>query len=229
MTNEIVLRAPTPEEIAQAQLPARYESACKAIAECSQIDELKDMADKQAALASYARQARDHTLHNLAQRIQLRATRRYGELLKQTPRGDEATRYGQMGAHPPAITRTQAARDAGISKHQATQAMRVASIPESEFEEALANDTPPTVTTLAERGKTSRPPEPREAIVPADRAQVAAAYDQLRQFAAFCGTHDPARIACAPSVDGDLFRGLVDTIDNWLDKFVTRLPDEEAA
>lgn len=45
------------------------------------------------------------------------------------------------------------AREAGLSKDQQVQAVRVASVPESEFEDLIDSDTPPTVTKLAEQGK----------------------------------------------------------------------------
>ena len=40
-----------------ARLPRTYEAARAALAECQQLDECKDWADKAAALASYAKQA----------------------------------------------------------------------------------------------------------------------------------------------------------------------------
>ncbi len=43
-------------------------------------------------------------------------------------------------------------RAAGLSRHQVVQALRVASIPEAEFETLIEADHPPTVTALAERG-----------------------------------------------------------------------------
>jgi AbiEi antitoxin C-terminal domain len=69
--------------IANAKLPKIYESARVALAECSRIDECKDWADKAEALASYARQADDDSLRKTADRIQARAIRRCGELLKE--------------------------------------------------------------------------------------------------------------------------------------------------
>ena len=59
-----------------AQLPQRYEAARSAIAECERIDECKDWSDKAAAMASYARQAKDDSLRVMAVRIQARAERR---------------------------------------------------------------------------------------------------------------------------------------------------------
>ena len=69
--------------ISNAQLPAAYSVAKKALAECEKIDECKDWADKAAALGSYARQSKDESLFKLATRIQARAIRRCGELLKE--------------------------------------------------------------------------------------------------------------------------------------------------
>lgn len=69
--------------VGTARLPAVYESAKLALAECSRIDECKDWANKAEALASYARQADDDTLRKTADRIQARAIRRCGELLKE--------------------------------------------------------------------------------------------------------------------------------------------------
>jgi hypothetical protein len=69
--------------IANTKLPAAYTVAKRALAECGKIDECKDWADKSAALASYAKQSGDKSLFNLATRIQARAIRRCGELLKE--------------------------------------------------------------------------------------------------------------------------------------------------
>jgi hypothetical protein len=210
------------------RLPATYEAAKQALAECTRVDECKDWADKAAALASYARQRDDQTLHNLAQRIQLRAIRRIGELSKQLgieqPR-DESGRLASSGK----TAKWVVLRAAGVSTSAAHRAERVAGIPEEEFEEALSSATPPTVTALAERGTVRRALEPHASPVPADPAQVVKATALLREFAAFCGTNDPVRIACSPGVDTELARGCISTIERWLDSFVTRLPDEEAA
>lgn len=139
-----------------ARLPAVYENAKLALAECDEIDECKDWADKAQALASYARQAGDSSLHRFAERIQARAIRRCGELLKQVPQGHGA-RDGkrQDGAAPP-LTRTQVAEDAGLSERQRKTALRVASIPEAEFEAQVDSDSPPAVAQLAKQGTTIR-------------------------------------------------------------------------
>ena len=72
---------------ANAPLPEKYQEARQALAECSEIDECKDWASKARALASYARQMDDDTLLNFAKRIQARAMRRAGKLIKEFQTG----------------------------------------------------------------------------------------------------------------------------------------------
>src|SRR5262245_25428783 len=71
------------------------------------------------ALASYAKQAGDTTLRQTADRIQARAIRRCGELLRQI-RPDRGGRPAseKLGGAPPQVSRSQAARDAGMSRDQ---------------------------------------------------------------------------------------------------------------
>lgn len=210
---------------ASARLPVTYEMAQKALAECSRVDECKDWSDKAAALASYARQAKDNTLHNLALRIQARAQRRMGELLKQVPRGDSDGAnllQNRRAATVPPVTRTQVAADAGLSDRQRKTALRIASVPEPAFTAAVDSGEPPTVTELARMGTSSKPSVPEPEVRPADRASASRALGLLRDLAAFCATNDAAAIALACH-DPDAARGHVEEIDRWLDQFVTRL------
>jgi len=92
----------------RANLPRTYEAARAALAECQNIDECRDWADKAAALASYAKQAEDETLLRMAARIKARATRRAGELLKQvTPAKGGNRRSDQWEADHPLMSRTK--------------------------------------------------------------------------------------------------------------------------
>ena len=211
---------------ANAPLPVVYANAQKALAECSRIDECKSWSDKSQALASYARQAKDDSLRLMATRIQARAERRAGELLKQIPRADEATRYGKDGTVPP-VTRTQAATDAGLSERQRKTALRIASIPEPEFNAAVESPSPPTVTKLAERGIQQRPETRiyREGISPAVQTQARDAFHTLARFAAWCEAQDPESITrafCADDIAS--IQAHTRVIDAWLDRFVTNLP-----
>lgn len=136
----------------EAPLPVRYERARTEIAAAASLDECAEWTSKASALASYARQAKDDSLLAAATRIKARAIRRSGELLREIP----AKTRG--GAVPPLHSeRARAAKDAGLSRDQAKQAVRVAKVPATEFEEAIEADEPPSIEELAERGTSKKP------------------------------------------------------------------------
>jgi hypothetical protein len=92
----------------------------------------------------------------MADRIQARAIRRCGQLLREIApsaggRPPDETPETREGALP--SSRKSAADAAGLSEHRRKTALRVANVPEDEFEEAVEADDPATVTELAERGK----------------------------------------------------------------------------
>jgi hypothetical protein len=69
--------------------------------------------------------------------------RRTGELLKEIEGAKNQHDAGDpayAGAH---TSRSDAARQAGLSHHQKNTALRVASIPPAEFEAAVESDKPP--------------------------------------------------------------------------------------
>jgi len=152
------MNLPSTISVSGASLPQTYQAAQAALAQCSQVDECKDWADKAAALASYARQSEDQELERMAQRIRARAIRRAGELLKQI---EPATGYNlpnveKAGERP--FGKYDAAREAGMSPHQAKQATRIANVPERDFQEQIEADKPPTLSQLASQGTKPRKP-----------------------------------------------------------------------
>lgn len=168
----------------------------------------------------------------MADRIQGRAIARCGELLKQIPDNNR----GRPSADIPDgtvtnITRTEAAEQAGMSERQKVTALRVATFAEQqpeEFERQIESDRPPTVTQLAEQGRQSRPKPLVDLgeIAPADYARATEAQGALRRFAEYCGAHDPIRIARAfKSHEIASLRQYVSSVDAWLDRFVTNLPE----
>jgi len=142
--------------IADARLPATYESAKQALAECSRIDECQNWADKAAALASYARQARDDTLFNFAMRIKARALDRCGELLRRIPASPGGRPETKDVVDLSLSPRQQAAHDAQLSERQRKTALRINNIPLESFEALVESEKPPTATQLAEMGKKKR-------------------------------------------------------------------------
>lgn len=141
--------------IANARLPQAYEAAKQALAECESVDECKGWADKAAALASYAKQADDDELEKRAVRIRARAIRRCGELLKQFD--DRGRPTENSAVDHTNLSQRQAAEQAGITKHRQVQAVRVANVPEPQFEEQIESQKPPTISQLAMQGVKPRP------------------------------------------------------------------------
>ena len=145
-------------KIDKSNLPRTYIAARAALAECVEIDECADWADKAKALAVYAAQSKDESLSHMALRIRARAIRRCGELIADVPpqqggnRGNSAT----GPRRPNAETRTDVASAAGLSDKERKTALRVAAVPECEFEQAVESDAPPTIQKLAAMGTKKR-------------------------------------------------------------------------
>lgn len=209
-----------------AKLPATYEAAKTALATLAKVDECQDWADKAQAMASYARQANDDSLHKMAVRIQARAIRRCGELLAQVP---EATGAHLKRENSLPLSRTQVAADAGLSEHQRKTALRVANVPAESFEKQVESERPPTVSKLAEQGQKAKPRPHVDlgTIKPHDYARATQALGTLRAFAQFVATNDPVEIAAGVKPhEVKIARANIEAIDLWLDKFVTSLKEE---
>ena len=220
-------------DIDAARLPQVYLHALAALSSCSRIDECQDWADKAEALASYAKQSHDDTLRKLADRIQARAIRRAGELLKEIAPsvGGRPTKQTRTGDGT-SLTRTEAATHAGMSKRQKDTALRVASVPADEFEAAIESDNPPTVTQLATRGTQSKPsPAPWMVEMAHDQRrtgfQEATAFiGALSRLVAQCEQSPPALVASGMSQterQDTLMRWA--TVRDWFQRFTGGLDD----
>ena len=124
----------------------KYEAACRALAECKSVDEVKTWADKAAAMQAYGRMAKDKTLEVDAAEIRIRAERRLGEMLA-AQKADGGLSKGAAGAgvnqHTPAevrssVTTAPKLAEVGISKDLSSRAQKLAAVPEAEFEAELA-------------------------------------------------------------------------------------------
>ena len=215
---------------AQARLPRTYEAAREALATCQNIDECKDWADKAAALASYAKQAEDETLMKMAARIKARATRRAGELLRQIEPQHGANQNIEAGDRPKVVTRSGAAREAGMSPHQAKQAQRVAAVPAEDFEEQVEGDDPPTLTQLAQRGikpKAKAEPKPVLDLKGRDPREFNRALHFIGSFENYAREIEGQNLdAILPTLtEGERaeLRGFIDRIDAIHDRIMTRI------
>ena len=179
--------------IAHAKLPKTYEHAKTALEECSNLDECRDWAKKAEALASYAKQAGDDSLRKMADKIQARAIRRCGQLLGEIE-ANQGGRPTKLGGAPPQVSRSQAAREAGMSREQKQTALRVANVPTDTFEAAVESDDPPTVTALAHQGRRVSTAHLRGRD-PKEFARATEAQGHVRRLAEFAVSTDPALIA----------------------------------
>lgn len=154
-----MIRYSTPATINadNAKLPATYENAKAALSNCISLDECLTWGDKMEALASYARQSKDDELMRMATRIRDRAIRRAGELLKQIEPGTGGRPPETGAAADTSFTRKDAAEQAGMSKRQQVTAIRVANVPDEDFERQVESAKPPTVTALAQQGTKPAP------------------------------------------------------------------------
>jgi hypothetical protein len=216
--------------VANARLPVVYETASRALAACSSIDECQEWADKAQAMASYARQAKDETLRKMADRIQARAIRRCGELLRQVPTANGArTDVEPQDGIDPRLTRTSVADAAGLSERQRKTALRVAAVPETDFVAQVESESPPTVTALAKQG-TAQKPQPLVdlgGVAPQDYARATQFMGGLRTLADYCAANDARRIAAAVQpheIAG--VRRQVAQIEAWLDVFMVNVGEK---
>ncbi len=124
----------------------KYEAACRALADCKAVDEVKAWADKAAAMQAYGRMAKDKTLEVDAAEIRIRAERRLGQMLADQKASGGLSK-GAAGAgvnqHTPpegrsAVTTAPRLADAGISKDLSRRAQKLAAVPEAAFEAELA-------------------------------------------------------------------------------------------
>ena len=158
------------------QFPVNYIAARAALCRCDQIDECQQWANRAAAIQSYARQSKDNSLKEMAARIQARAVRRVGQLLQQVP--------AVKGRPVSGISRSSAARDAGLSKIQKDTALATARIPDTEFEELIESPRPPPPYKLRLVGRKYGKGRPKGGAVASLRRQLEKAEEVANQKAA---------------------------------------------
>lgn len=147
------------ETIDTAHLPKTYEAAKKALAECENVDEVKEWADRAAALRAYAAQAEDEELERYSRRIRNRAIRRMGEIMTQI--APAPNHHGNSSGRSGEPTSRKAAADAiGISKSTRQRAQKVASIPEPEFDALNERPRPASVTEMVSHATGPKPASP---------------------------------------------------------------------
>ena len=110
----------------------KYEQARHALQICATVDEAKNILDKSAALAAYAKQANDHEMAIWLAEMQLRAMRKVGELtskLEKAPSGKAAHSLPMSGK-----SKAKSIADAGLSKNKVSRCEKISRVPEEKFD-----------------------------------------------------------------------------------------------
>ena len=118
---------------------SRYEAAKYAIAQAKEVDEVKEIHDKAAAIKAYARQVNDRQMELDASEIRLRAERRLGEMLREQKeavgmnRGASAggVKESSRGTYTEPRDTTPTLAEVGIDKKLSSRAQSIAAIPEN--------------------------------------------------------------------------------------------------
>lgn len=130
--------------MAQTAALIRYDAACRAIAAARATDEVLKIRAQGAMLKAYAKQAKNRELEIAAAEIRMRAERRIGELMQAQKKGGGLAKAGRpikkIGSARVPISESQPTlAEAGIDKHLADRARKLAAIPSPQFEKAIVD------------------------------------------------------------------------------------------
>lgn len=120
---------------------ARYDAACRAVAEAKSVDEVKEHLSEAEAIRAYAKQAKNKQLEIDASEIRFRAERRLGELMA-AQRDAGLMNNGAANAGWKETRVEQAPitlAEVGIDKNLADRARKYAAVPAEQFESILAD------------------------------------------------------------------------------------------
>ena len=123
-----------------------YDICCRALAEAVAVDDVKDIHDQAAAMAEYARRAKNHKAEADAVAIRMRAARRLGQLMQAQKESVGLATGGEHGGRrridgsraDPSILRPTLAMQ-GIDKHLAHQARTLGALSDSDFETVVSD------------------------------------------------------------------------------------------
>ena len=128
----------------------KYDAACRALAEAKTVDEVKDYRDKAKAIEAYARLANNKTLQADALEITLRAERRLGQLLAESPKATGGQHGGKAaldGSRREPSNKTPTLFEMGIDKKLSARSQKIAKIEDGDFE-AIVEAAREKVSTL---------------------------------------------------------------------------------
>jgi hypothetical protein len=129
----------------------KYDEMCRAIDAAYEVDEVKDIRDKAAAIEMYARQARNVEAERRACEIRLRAERKAGQLLQSMKDSGERASRGETKQDRMSSRATSALSDLGITRDQSSKWQKLADVPKDDLEAALRGEDKPSTNALIPR------------------------------------------------------------------------------
>lgn len=152
----------------------KYDAARAALEACVSVDEVKSISDDAAALAAYARQAKDKDLQKMAIDIRMRARRRLGEMMA----AQKAKAGKNKGGRPrkTGVSETPVSlAEAGIDKNLARESRAAAALSPEAFEAEIESRK----AELDARAESLEAAAEALAIISAD-APLNAAFDEVK-------------------------------------------------
>jgi DNA modification methylase len=132
---------PPPAALSLVDAEQMLEGAKNALATLQRVDAVKDIRDKAQALRAYLKQQKGgQRAQNAAASVKIRAERRMGQLLKETPKNEGAK--GQLAGRDssggpimgPPEENTPTLAEQGITKNLSSRCQKIADIPDDVFE-----------------------------------------------------------------------------------------------
>ena len=119
-----------------------YDAARQALAEARRVDEVREIADKAAAIMEYARRAKNHDMEVDAAEIRIRAERRYGELLAELAAEGRFGRGRAKNVEPDRLLSAAAPdrvtlEEMGVTRDFSSKCQRLAALAPDRFEAKL--------------------------------------------------------------------------------------------
>jgi hypothetical protein len=128
----------------------RYDAMCRAISDTLAVDEVKKIRDQAAALAEYARQAKNREAEQQCQEIRVRAEARWGDLYKASLKARAGRPPENSFPRESNFRGAPTLKDMGVSDKQSHEWQRLSDVPKDQFEEALANLENPSAAGVLE-------------------------------------------------------------------------------
>ena len=139
----------------------RYDAMLHAIAQCHEVDEIKQIHDQAAALEAAARVAMNTEAERQAIEIRIRAERQAGALMSALERGKTGPKLSGSVADNSDYRRT--IKKAGVPERTARHWQELADVPAERFEAHLAAEEKPSARAIIDSVK-AKPQMSEEAL-----------------------------------------------------------------